>query len=356
MKKLFEILFGIYYVSTIYFFIFLFFIANKETKNIVIIIITVLIISCISFRLVNYILENNTDKEYKDKIKIKFFQDVERIKEGFNRNSNIIIFLTISLIFSYCIWKQIPLIFTIKDDFKSIGENLFFNFLFIGITVFTIDYMKEKIKEQEEKPIKEAVYNRIAKIFEKFNFLCIEMCRYSNVEKEIQNIEELYKVENFEKIFENLDLECIPKFLDTVNWRNFIKNIYYFMENEWKLLISLYYLIKPELYNQIDNLFEKSNLLNMMRDIEDRKIVVDWNSKNSSDTSYNPKKLYRYYYLYKDIEISKINKQTLEKELKEILDVLKNFNKEYKKEWNREIKLSYSETEVECIDKNQEEV
>ncbi len=182
------------------------------------------------------------------------------------------------------------------------------------------------------------------------------MCRYSNVEKEIQNIEELYKVENFEKIFENLDLECIPKFLDTVNWRNFIKNIYYFMENEWKLLISLYYLIKPELYNRIDNLFEKSNLLNMMRDIEDRKIVVDWNSKNSSDTSYNPKKLYRYYYLYKDIEISKINKQTLEKELKEILDVLKNFNKEYKKEWNREIKLSYSETEVECIDKNQEEV
>ena len=240
MKKLFEILFGIYYVSTIYFFIFLFFIANKETKNIVIIIITVLIISCVSFRLVNYILEDNTDKEYKDKIKIKFFQDIERIKEGFNRNSNIIIFLTISLIFSYCIWKQIPLIFTIKDDFKSIGENLFFNFLFIGITVFTIDYMKEKIKEQEEKPIKEAVYNRIAKIFEKFNFLCIEMCRY--------------------------------------------------------------------------------------------------------------------YYLYKDIEISKINKQTLEKELKEILDVLKNFNKEYKKEWNREIKLSYSETEVECIDKNQEEV
>ena len=111
-------------------------------------------------------------------------------------------------------------------------------------------------------------------------------------------------------------------------------------------------LIKPELYNQIDNLFEKSNLLNMMRDIEDRKIVVDWNSKNSSDTSYNPKKLYRYYYLYKDIQISKINKQTLEKELKEILDVLKNFSKEYKKEWNREIKLSYSETEVECIDKN----
>ena len=46
------------------------------------------------------------------------------------------------------------------------------------------------------------------------------------------------------------------------------------------------------------------------------------------------------------------NMEKLEKEVKEILDVLKNFNKEYKKEWNREIKLSYSKTEVECIDKN----
>lgn len=332
MKKLFEILFAVYGISAIYFLIFIFFIPS-ENKNILIMIVINLIILSIVFRLTGYILQNNINKRYKEIIKTKFFQDVEEIKNIFIQNFNIIIFLVISLVFSYCIWKQIPKIFNMKDEIVDLGKDLFFNFLFIGITVFTIDYMKEKTKKEEEKPIKEAVYDRVAKIFERFNFLCLEMCRYSKITEEIQNIEELYIIKNFEQIFENLDLEHIPDFISSMgkNWKNFIKSITDFIESEWKVLISLYYLIEPELYNQIDNFFEKNRLLKMMRNIEDIKKVI---GKGST------KKLSKY------AEVFLVDKDALEISLKEILKMMKIFNEEYKRNWDKEIELKHSKTKV----------
>ena len=240
-------------------------------------------------------------------------------------NKKLLIFLVCSSIVFWNIWILGELN---KNEFiKTIGSSFFFEFIFVGITIFWIERIQEKIKNEEEEPKKEVVYNRIAKIFKRFNSLCIEMCRYSDIEiKEIQNIEELYTVRNFDKIFKNLDLESIPCFLSSVKgkWGDFIKSISDYIKSEWEMLIPLHYFIESKLYNQIDNFFEENELLKMMNLIDDIKKAHD------NDKSYD--KLHKY-------AKSFFRKSSLEENLKEILNIMKIFNEEYKKNWNKEIEL-----------------
>ena len=256
-------------------------------------------------------------------------------------NKKLLIFLVCSSIVFWNIWILGEL--NENEFIKTIGSSFFFEFIFVGITIFWIERIQEKIKDEEEEPKKEVVYNRIAKIFEKFNFLCMEMCRYSDIEiKEIQNIEELYTVRNFDKIFENLDLESIPCFLSSVKgkWGSFIKSIADYIKSEWKMLIPLYHFIEPKLYNQIDNFFEENELLKMMNLIDDIKKVHE----KVNDKSYD--KLHKY-------AESFFRKSSLEKSLKEILNIMKIFNEQYKKNWNKEIELKSSDTEVKCVNKEE---
>ena len=93
-------------------------------------------------------------------------------------------------------------------------------------------------------------------------------------------------------------------------------------------------------YNQIDNFFEENELLKMMNLIDDIKKAHE----KVNDKSYD--KLHKY-------AESFFRKSSLEKSLKEILNIMKIFNEEYKKNWNKEIELKSSDTEVKCVNKEE---
>ena len=80
-------------------------------------------------------------------------------------NKKLLIFLVCSSIVFWNIWILGELN---KNEFiKTIGSSFFFEFIFVGITIFWIERIQEKIKNEEEEPKKEVVYNRIAKIFKR---------------------------------------------------------------------------------------------------------------------------------------------------------------------------------------------
>ena len=109
-------------------------------------------------------------------------------------------------------------------------------------------------------------------------------------------------------------------------WGSFIKSIADYIKSEWKMLIPLYHFIEPKLYNQIDNFFEENELLKMMNLIDDIKKAHE----KGNDKSYD--KLHEYAEWF-------FEKSSLEENLKEILNIMKIFNEEYKKNWNKEIEL-----------------
>lgn len=110
--------------------------------------------------------------------------------------------LFILLLFSIFLWKYSP--------YQDFGLNFLTEILGIIITVFLIEKIVEKNREKEMKPITLSGYTDIRLFVNRYISLFQEFYRNSVNEEEPSTLEKFLTEENFNKIWENLDMNCRP--------------------------------------------------------------------------------------------------------------------------------------------------
>lgn len=181
------------------------------------------------------------------------------IKNWLSQNKPLLITVAFAIV-SFVFW----LIFSNELNWGDLFLNLLAGFIASILTIAVIDHILKREQEQNELPLKFALYRDVQLFTSRIIGLWQEMYVQSIEQRSKISIDELFSKETMKAIFENLDLEGKPNIIPEQNWFLYISNNYADIQKKGEKILDRYINIaSPDLMQSIHHLISDSTFAGM---------------------------------------------------------------------------------------------
>lgn len=176
------------------------------------------------------------------------------IKNWLSKNKPLLITIAFAII-SFVLW----LIFSNELNWGDLFLNLLAGFIASILTIAVIDHILKREQEQNELPLKLALYRDVQLFTSRIIGLWQEMYVQSIEQRSIISVDELFSKEIMDAIFNHLDLDGKPNIIPEQNWFLYISNNYADIQKKGEKILDRYINIaSPDLMQSIHHLISDS--------------------------------------------------------------------------------------------------